>query len=390
MKAPTIVALPSRPRRLTGLFLLALLAIPALAPAQATRVEFHLLPPVSTGPMDPAFSPDGQWIAFSMRGDIWKVPVEGGEAIALTEGPAYHFEPAWSHDGTSIALTYEVDGDLEIGVVDADGGPVQRITDSPGYDLQPTWSGDDRQIFFASQRQGNFDIYVAWPMTPPERRLRGPFRDGLHYDDRGNQFQPSISPDGESMVFVSPAPGTLGSGGIWTKVVFDGRGADQPDVPAELVRAEETSYRAEPRFSADGSSIFYSTDVAGNNDIAAVSVNGGDPVRLTSAPSDEFGVAVSPDGQRIAFVSNEGGPTRLYTTSPAGGARSAWREVEITSRRSRVPMGTLRGTVVDENGEVTPARIMMTASDGRAYTEDGGFHRRAWATETDYQHTDGT
>jgi Tol biopolymer transport system component len=37
-----------------------------------------------------------------MRGDIWKVPAEGGEAIALTRGPAYHFEPAWSPDGRRL------------------------------------------------------------------------------------------------------------------------------------------------------------------------------------------------------------------------------------------------------------------------------------------------
>jgi Tol biopolymer transport system component len=68
-----------------------------------------MFPSVSTGPMDPAWSPDGRWIAFSMRGDIWKVPAEGGTAIALTSGPGvYHFEPAWSPDGTRIALPTSV------------------------------------------------------------------------------------------------------------------------------------------------------------------------------------------------------------------------------------------------------------------------------------------
>jgi hypothetical protein len=60
------------------------------------REERHLLPTVSSGPQHPAWSPDGTWLAFSMRGDIWKMPADGGEAVAITSGPAYYFEPAWS------------------------------------------------------------------------------------------------------------------------------------------------------------------------------------------------------------------------------------------------------------------------------------------------------
>ena len=46
------------------------------------REERHMLPAVSSGPLSPAWSPDGRWIAFSMRGDIWKVPASGGQAVA--------------------------------------------------------------------------------------------------------------------------------------------------------------------------------------------------------------------------------------------------------------------------------------------------------------------
>ncbi len=101
------------------------------------REERHMLPAVSAGPLSPTWSPDGRWIAFSMRGDIWKVPAGGGEAIALTAGPAYHFEPAWSPDGTRLAFAYEATGNLEIGIVSADGGPVETISPHARVDLQP-------------------------------------------------------------------------------------------------------------------------------------------------------------------------------------------------------------------------------------------------------------
>src|SRR6476620_5432598 len=114
------------------------------------REERHLLPAVSSGPLSPAGSPDGKWLAFSMRGDIWKVPADGGEAIALTSGPAYHFEPAWSPDGRRVALSMDVGGNLEIGVINADGGPVERIASHQRVDIEPAWSRDGASLYFAS------------------------------------------------------------------------------------------------------------------------------------------------------------------------------------------------------------------------------------------------
>src|SRR5439155_24559217 len=79
------------------------------------RIEGHLLPAVTTGPLDPAWSPDGRWLAFSMKGDVWKIPAGGGEAIALTQGAGYYLEPAWSPDGTKIGVSMAIDGNLDIG-----------------------------------------------------------------------------------------------------------------------------------------------------------------------------------------------------------------------------------------------------------------------------------
>src|SRR6187431_3213449 len=123
------------------------------------REERHMLPSVSSGPLSPAWSPDGKWIAFSMRGDIFKMPAEGGEAVAITSGPAYYFEPAWSPDGTKIAFSFSTSDNLDIGVVSANGGPVQTISPNPRVDIEPAWSRDGKSLFFVSARANGFRIF---------------------------------------------------------------------------------------------------------------------------------------------------------------------------------------------------------------------------------------
>jgi hypothetical protein len=64
--------------------------------------------------------------------------------------------------------------------------------------------------------------------------------------------------------------------------------------------------------------------------------------------------------------------------------------VTVESRRSRTPTGRLRGRVVDATGQQTAARIQLVASDGRAYTAEGAFHRVISVSESHYFASDGT
>jgi TolB protein len=359
-------------------FLLALSLIVSLSAGpnrygHSDRVERHMLPAVSTGPLDPAWSPDGKWIAFSMRGDIWKVPAEGGEAIALTRGPAYHFEPAWSPDSSRLALSMDIDGNLDIGTVSADGGAVERVTTDPRVDVEPAWSRDGAALYFVTARGGNFDIYRYRFGDKSET----PFISGPR-----DQIQPAESPDGTRLAYVSPVQGRLGTGGLWVKPV----GGGDPT----LVHYEETEYRARPAWTADGHSILFSSDEPGSNDIAIVPVAGGNPVYLSADPMNEFAPTVSPDGVRFAFVSNRTGPTTLYTAPIGGGPIASWSEVVMKSRTPATPTGKVRGRVLGPGGKPTSARIYPLASDKRAYAPDGGFHRVIAATETHYFHTTGT
>ncbi|MCZ6915861.1 MAG: CehA/McbA family metallohydrolase [Gemmatimonadetes bacterium] len=352
----------------------AALAFPNRFPTVSIRVENHLLPAVSTGPLDPAFSPDGAWIAFSARGDVWKVPAGGGVAEALTGGPAYHFEPAWSPDGRSLALTVDTDGNLDIGVVSAAGGEVERLTTHPHVDVEPTWSADGQSVYFVTGRNRNLDIY----------RIDLADRTGQVVpvtSSRGNEIQPAVSPDGTMLAYVAGIPGRQGSGGIWVMPL--------PVGEPRLVLDEETAYRAKPSWTADGIALIFVSDFSGSNDIAVVPVDGGNPLRLTTRPVDEFAPVMSPDGSTIAFVANDGGPTRLVTIPFGGGGELSWTEVAIDAYRAREPAGVLRARVLDPDGNPVSARVTVVASDGRSYTPRGGFHRVISGTETHYFHTDG-
>jgi TolB protein len=322
------------------------------------REERHLLPTVSSGPQHPAWSPDGKWLAFSMRGDIWKIPADGGEAVAITSGPAYYFEPAWSPDGARIAFAYVTGGNLEIGITGAGGGPVEPVSPNPRVDIQPAWSRDGKSLFFVSARSGGFRIFRHDLTTKVDTAVT-------------SGIQPAVSPDGKLLAYEQ--------GGL--------RVLDLATGESRLVRDEETEYRMEPSWTPDGANLLYVTEDEGSNDIRIIAATGGEPIELTLDTSrHEMSPAVSPDGTRFAFVQYDAGVPALYVAPITGGRASAWRRLTVTKRRSLTPTGRLRLRVVGPDGAPVGARIYVDAADGRHYTPDDGFHRSMMVFDRHYFH----
>jgi len=353
------------------------------------RVERHLFPEVTTGPAEPSWSPDGGEIAFSMQGDIWTMPAPGvpagtagaataarsGVATAVTHGPWTYFEPVWSPDGRSIAVTMETGGQLDLGLIDVGTKEVTRLTDDRSADLEPAWSADGEDVYFASSRGRGFDIFR---LRLADRRIEPVVAEA------GDQVQPAISPDGLTLAYVSPVAGRLGTGGIWTRAL-NASGAAAPT----LVRYEESEYRMRPRWTPDGRALLYGSDESGSNGVAIISATGGNPIVLTNDDMGEYSPAPSPDGSTFAFVSNRTGPLTLFVAPIGGGPVASWHRLSVAARKAIVPTGRVRGRVVGPDGAPTAARIQVVASDGRGYAPDDGFARLIAVSGTPYFHTGG-
>ena len=91
----------------------------------------------------PAWSPDGQQIAFESDRDgnreIYVMNADGTAQRRLTENLAADLAPAWSPDSRFLVFTSERDGDANLFVVEVATGAVARLTSDPGFDDEPAW-----------------------------------------------------------------------------------------------------------------------------------------------------------------------------------------------------------------------------------------------------------
>lgn len=102
-------------------------------------------------------------IVFNYAGDLWSVPRTGGEAKSLTSHPGEESFPAFSPDGSQLAFSRNVGGNLDIHLMSATGGEARRITFHPRQDMAMNWTPDGKSIVFVSMRDGTPRLYKIQP-----------------------------------------------------------------------------------------------------------------------------------------------------------------------------------------------------------------------------------
>jgi len=207
-------------------------------------------------------SPDGKTILFDMLGDLYTVPIAGGEAKPLAEGIAWDFQARYSPDGGRIAFISDRGGADNLWVMKADGTGPRAITEEKDNLVHNPW----------------------W------------------------------SPDGDYILAKKGFTSTrsIPAGEIWLFSVGGGGGlqlTERPNGP------KDQKTMAEPSFSADGRYVFFSQDVTPgllweyNKDstggifaIKRLDRKTGETVVFVAGPGGAVLPTPSPDGRHLAFV----------------------------------------------------------------------------------------
>ena len=181
---------------------------------------------------------------------IYTVPITGGTPVQITpKGPSYMH--GWSPDGKFLVFCGERGGEFDVYKIAAAGGKEVRLTDAKGLDDGPEYTPDGKYIYFNSVRSGSMQI---WRMRPDGSAQEQVTDDGL------NNWFAHISPDGQWIAFISFLPEETPAGihppykHIYLRLLpIDGKGA--PKVLAYIYGGQGSINT--PSWSPDGRRIAF-------------------------------------------------------------------------------------------------------------------------------------
>src|SRR5262245_32911104 len=321
--------------------------------------------PAAIGAIHPKLSPDGTTAAFSYQGDIWVAPRAGGTMSLVASAEGVDTEPAWSPDGQRIAF---VRGNTVkiVRVSDRQEIPLPKALQTAGtYAVNKLeFSADGKQLLGAFRLDGR-DHGLAW------FDLESGSVKSLTSVHAYTRF--ALSPDGKWIAYHQhpDQPGQQSCN--------DGSHTDVWRIPADGGKAEKIvrfPARIHDLCCPDAKSLVASAELGrAHDDLWRIPLD--NPLRgmanLTSGQADEDRPSASRNGKWLAYTDNRDGPTAIVVRNMVSGEEAALRFDKMDFHR---PTGTLRLRVVDSvDKKPVIARIVLREDRGRTYAPPGSLHR---------------
>ncbi len=319
-------------------------------------------------------SPDGTRLVFELMGDLYLLPIAGGEARALTAGPAFDSQPRWSPDGRRIVFLSDRDGSENVWTMDASGGRLAQVSKgNQELYASPEWTPDGEYIVVSRTQAPIGSSYMLWLFHKD-----GGAGVSLTKDDKGeralgsgrgsaiNSLGPAFGPDGRYLWYARKRGGFGYNIDLsqWQLAILDrqsGRIYPQTDLYGSAMR---------PVLSPDGQWLVYASRHDGETGLRLRNLRTGDE-RWLHHP-------VQRDDQESRFTrdlypgSSFTPDSRSLVTTWGG---QIWRVDLATGAASRIPFrATVRlalGPAVRFPGRVDTGAVQVKQIRDATLSPDG-------------------